>query len=53
MARARKLEGAVNGHEYDVRVPATRPAGDYTPGLIPYHPAAAVPLENWEIAWQR
>ena len=53
MARVRKLEGSANGHEYDVRVPATRPASDYTPRLIPYHPAAAVPLESCEITWQR
>jgi glycogen phosphorylase len=34
-------------------VPASRPATDYTPRLVPYHPDARVPLEANEILWQR
>jgi hypothetical protein len=30
-----------------------RPAGDYTPRVIPNHPAAIVPLEAAQIVWQR
>ena len=41
--------GAV--HEYAAHVPASRPAGHYTPRLVPYHPEAAVPLEAAEILW--
>jgi hypothetical protein len=34
-------------------VPATRPASDYTPRVIPHHPHASVPLEANEILRQR
>src|SRR5947199_278740 len=53
MARGRKLDGPSHGYEYDVRVPAVRATDDYTPRLLPYHPAAVVPLEAHEILWQR
>ncbi len=53
MARGRKLDGPGNGYEYDVSIPAVRATGDYTPRLIPNHPAAVVPLEAHEILWQR
>jgi len=38
---------------YSVKVSATRPAGDYTARIIPYHPNASVPLEAGQIIWQR
>jgi starch phosphorylase len=38
---------------YSAVVSATRPASDYTPRVIPYHPNAAVPLEVQQILWQR
>ena len=53
MARGRKLDGPGNGYQYDVSVPAGWATGDYTPRLLPYHPAAVVPLEAREILWQR
>jgi starch phosphorylase len=53
MARARPLEGPDNGYEYHVSVPASRAPADYTPRLVPFHPAATVPLEAHEILWQR
>jgi starch phosphorylase len=53
MTRTRRLPGSVNGHEYVVRLPAARDAGDYTARLVPSHPDAIVPLEAREIAWQR
>ena len=37
---------------YSAQVAATRPATDYTPRIIPYHPAVAVPLEANQILWQ-
>jgi starch phosphorylase len=37
---------------YSAQVAATRPATDYTPRIIPHHPAAAVPLEANQILWQ-
>jgi starch phosphorylase len=53
MVRGRKLDGPGRGYEYEVSIPAIRATGDYTPRLLPYHPAAAVPLEAPEILWQR
>jgi starch phosphorylase len=38
---------------YSARVPATRPASDYTARIIPRHPNASVPLEAGQILWQR
>ncbi|MGB6429714.1 MAG: alpha-glucan family phosphorylase [Candidatus Acidiferrales bacterium] len=38
---------------FQAAVPATRPASDYTPRLIPYHSGVAVPLETARIIWQR
>ena len=37
---------------YSVRMPATRPAADLPPRVIPFHPMA-VPLEVNRILWQR
>ncbi len=51
MTRGLKLEP--NGYEYEADVPADRPASDYTARLLPYHPAAVVPLEARQILWQR
>jgi starch phosphorylase len=38
---------------YSAQVPASRPAGDYTPRIRPFHPDVAVPLEVSQILWQR
>ncbi|HET6255715.1 MAG TPA: alpha-glucan family phosphorylase [Puia sp.] len=38
---------------YGGKVPADRPAGDYTARVMPYLPGAAVPLESARILWQR
>lgn len=38
---------------YHATVPATRPAADYTPRVVPHHPAALVPAETQLILWQR
>jgi starch phosphorylase len=40
-------------HLYQASVPASRPASDYTPRVIPVHAAAQVPLEAAHILWQR
>jgi starch phosphorylase len=53
MARVRRLVGSVNGFVYRASVPATRPATDYTPRVVPYFPHAAVPLEASQILWQK
>ena len=46
-------ESGATGREYAATVPASRPASDYTPRLVPYHPNARVPLEASHILWQR
>ncbi len=53
MARARQLAGVAGGYVYGARVAAGRPAGDYTPRLIPHRDGVAVPLEDARIIWQR
>jgi starch phosphorylase len=53
MARAEALPGPGNGAIYRAVVPSSRPATDYTPRLVPFHPDASVPLESSGIVWQR
>jgi starch phosphorylase len=38
---------------YSTRVPAGRPASDYTPRVIPCNPKALLPLESAQILWSR
>jgi starch phosphorylase len=52
MTRGERLTEA-NGYIYSAQVPASHPATDYTPRIIPNHPEAAVPLEAAQILWQR
>ncbi len=48
MVRGEQLIAA-RGFSYSARVPASRPATDYTPRVVPFHP----PLEEKRILWQR
>jgi starch phosphorylase len=52
MTRGDKLAGAVNGYIYTAAVPATRPAADYTPRIVPDHSQARLPLEANLIMWK-
>jgi len=52
MERVRQT-GATPVHAYRARVPATRPATDYTARLMPHRDGVAVPLEDARILWQR
>jgi starch phosphorylase len=52
MQRLRQLAGSVGGYVYGASVPATRPATDYTPRLMPHHDGVAIPLEAARILWQ-
>ncbi len=45
------IVGAVNGFQYSSSVSAQRPAKDYTPRIVPYHPEALVPKEVAHILW--
>ena len=49
--RGERLPDPPNGFTYTALVPATRPAADYTPRLIPKHGGAFVPLEAPLILW--
>jgi starch phosphorylase len=53
MTRGEALVGAATGYAYTAQVPAARPAGEYTPRVVPFHPHARVPLEAGQILWQR
>ena len=51
MNRGERLVGSANGFTYTARIPAARPAADYTPRVIPQHGGAFVPLEASYILW--
>jgi glycogen phosphorylase len=53
MKAARPLPEASNRWVYRATVPATRPAADYTPRVMPQHSGVSVPLESARILWQR
>jgi starch phosphorylase len=53
MERIRPLPGVGGGYVYGVRVPATRPASDYTARIVAQRAGVAVPLEAAFILWQR
>jgi glycogen phosphorylase len=52
MNRREPLIGSANGFLYVASVPATRPATDYTPRVVPYKDGASVPLEASFILWR-
>jgi len=49
--RGERLVGSANAFAYTARVPANRPAADFTPRLVPQHSGASVPLEAPFILW--
>jgi len=52
MVRGDSLTGE-KAWRYSATVRADRPAGDFTPRVIPFHPGACVPLEAAQILWYR
>jgi starch phosphorylase len=48
-----KAAATADGYLYRARIPARRPAEDYTPRIIPYFDGAAVPLEARQILWYK
>jgi starch phosphorylase len=52
MTRGQALAGAINGFIYSGDVPASRPVEHYTARIVPFHLAAAVPLEANQIFWR-
>jgi starch phosphorylase len=53
MERGEAATGAVNGWIYQALITNERPADDYTPRVVPYHPETHVPLEAAQILWFR
>ena len=51
MTRGDRLVGSANAYMFTAAIPATRPAADYTPRLVPQHAGALVPLEAPFILW--
>ena len=51
LRRDHPLAGAAGGYLYVGTAPASRPAPDYTPRLVPAHPEALVPAEAPFIHW--
>jgi glycogen phosphorylase len=51
MERGDPLIGSTNAYTFTASVPADRPAADFTPRLVPFHPGAFVPLEANQILW--
>ena len=51
--RTEPLPGAVNGFHYEGVVSTLRPAEDYTVRVLPYHPLAAIPLDEHRILWDQ
>jgi starch phosphorylase len=51
MACEGALAGSVNAYRFAATLEGDRPATDYTPRVVPDHPAAAVPLEIGLIRW--
>lgn len=53
MQQGDPIPGSVNGFSYQKNIITTRPAENYTPRVVPYHPQASVPNELTLIQWQR
>jgi len=53
MSRQEAIPGTVNGYVYKADCPLTRPAHDFTPRIVPFHPDALIPLEEPLIVWKR
>ena len=53
MIRGEEVSDPAPGHFYSARIPAQRPAGDYTPRIIPALEGALVPIEATLILWYR
>ncbi|MGD0141034.1 MAG: alpha-glucan family phosphorylase [Tepidisphaeraceae bacterium] len=52
LTRIRPLVGAAQGYVYGGKVPANRPAADYTARILPHFAGVAVPLEAAHVLWQ-
>ena len=53
MTPVEPIAGLVNAFIYRTTVETVRPAWNFTPRVVPFHPDARVPIELPLIAWQR
>jgi len=53
MIQEEEFSNPARNHVYSVRIPARRPAIDYTPRIIPAFDGALVPIEANQILWYR
>jgi starch phosphorylase len=53
MTACKSCPASAGAFIYSAEVSATRPAGDYTPRIVPCHAGASVPLAALPILWQR
>ncbi len=53
MTRGKEVAGQAATYSYSARVPALRPAAEYTPRVIPASDVARVPIEANQILWYR
>ncbi len=55
LTREMEYQGAIpnssNGHIYRVHVPASHPASEFTPRIVPHFTGVATPLESAHILW--
>jgi starch phosphorylase len=53
MIQEEEVSNPTRGHAFRVRIPADRPASEYTPRIIPAFDGALVPIEANRIFWYR
>lgn len=53
MRQREAIPGAVRGYLFWADCPSNRPAHDFTPRVVPFHPAATVPIEESLILWRQ
>ena len=53
MVRSKTTSGDSEFILFTAKLPATRPATDYTPRVVPFYPGVSVPLEVSHILWQK
>ncbi len=53
MTPVQLISGQANAFIFSATVETLRPAGDFTPRVVPFHPDARIPIELPLIAWQR
>jgi starch phosphorylase len=47
------MAGKLQGYIYNAAVRSERPASHFTPRIVPFYPAAQIPLEESLILWFR